>query len=257
MKFLIMSDLHMEFWRSEKFPFELPPVDSYDAVILAGDIGPGVKGMYAANKIFCETLGKEVFYVMGNHEFYHYDYDRVISDAIEFADNHDGMNFLHNSGTVRGDVAIFGGTMWTNFISPDGRTQEENIMMAKSMMNDFNVVLKDGRLLHPLKTVEFHNEFCENLFLFAATYINKDVLVISHHLPSYKCVHPKWQNDSLNSAFASEVPSFGAKNWVFGHTHEPVDFLNYESDCRYICNPYGYRGYEVNSGFKPDLILEM
>lgn len=258
MKFLIMSDLHMEFWGtgSKQFPFELPAPDEYDAVILAGDIGTGINGMKVANALFCETLEKEVFYVMGNHEFYHRDYDRVIDDANEFVEK-SNLVFLNNSGVVRGDIAIYGGTMWTNFISSDGRSQEQNILVAQGMMNDFNIILKDGRLLHPLKTVEFHDKFKDNLSKFAGTYSNKELLVVSHHLPSYKCVHPKWLGDSLNPAFASEVSSYGAKNWIFGHTHEVVDFLDYEKDCRYICNPYGYDGYQVNRSFNPKKILEV
>ena len=61
MKLHILSDLHIEFG-----PFTLPNTDA-DVVILAGDIHVGTRGIEWATRAI---EGKEVIYVIGNHEYY-------------------------------------------------------------------------------------------------------------------------------------------------------------------------------------------
>jgi predicted phosphodiesterase len=67
MRFLILSDLHLEF-----APFDLSAKSSdYDAVILAGDILPGAEELLAwAGRLAQADHDKPVIVVPGNHEYY-------------------------------------------------------------------------------------------------------------------------------------------------------------------------------------------
>lgn len=79
MKLLVLSDLHLEF-RSFR-----PPAEGYDAVILAGDILPGVKVVRWAARP-ATFGGAPVLLVPGNHEFYGSERNLVLSlmrDAAE------------------------------------------------------------------------------------------------------------------------------------------------------------------------------
>jgi hypothetical protein len=60
MRISILSDLHLEFG-----PFTLPEVEA-DAVVLAGDVHVGVKGIAWCREQFPDT---PVIYVPGNHEY--------------------------------------------------------------------------------------------------------------------------------------------------------------------------------------------
>ena len=62
MKLQILSDLHIEFGDFH------PPETDADVIILAGDTHLGVQGVAWATEKF---KGKEVIYVIGNHEYYH------------------------------------------------------------------------------------------------------------------------------------------------------------------------------------------
>ena len=61
MRLHILNDLHIE------FGVFTPPATDADIVVLAGDIGVGVKGLHWAAERFTDH---PLIYVPGNHEFY-------------------------------------------------------------------------------------------------------------------------------------------------------------------------------------------
>lgn len=66
MKFLVLSDLHLEFAR-----FDPLSAVEYDAVILAGDIhSPGHRAVHWARRDSVFGTRKPIVIVPGNHEFY-------------------------------------------------------------------------------------------------------------------------------------------------------------------------------------------
>ena len=77
---------------------------------------------------------------------------------------------------------------------------------------------------------------------------DKNYVVVGHHCPSFKSVHPKYAHDKImNGAFASDLDDFIAyrpqiRLWTHGHTHEPFDYMIGET--RVVCNPRGYSGRE-------------
>lgn len=89
-----------------------PPDDlDCDVVILAGDIGKGLKGLEWGREAFDDV---ELVYVAGNHEYYggalgHLT-DKLRARAVEL-----GVHFLENDATVIGGVTFVGATLWTDF----------------------------------------------------------------------------------------------------------------------------------------------
>lgn len=71
-------------------------------------------------------------------------------------------------------------------------------------------------------------------------------------------IPPKWQNQPISCAFASDLDSFversGALLWVHGHIHSQSDYQIRRT--RVIANPRGYPGEEVGD-FKPGLVIEV
>lgn len=66
MKLLVYSDLHLDM-----FPWDWKPstqqMQGIDAVVLAGDIAEGTRGLVWARDTFPDTA---IVYIDGNHEFY-------------------------------------------------------------------------------------------------------------------------------------------------------------------------------------------
>ena len=91
LKLLVLSDLHLEF-----APFMPDPaaVDAADVVVLAGDICNGTKAIPWARQAFGS---KPVVYVAGNHEFYRFDWIKLLDQMREQSRLH-GVHFLENHG---------------------------------------------------------------------------------------------------------------------------------------------------------------
>src|SRR5512132_2850782 len=105
MRLHILSDLHMEF-----APFEPPPTDA-DVVILAGDIGTGLKGFRWAQTTFPNC---PVIYVLGNHEFYGQKLQKLL-EQLKAMTKGTNIQVLENDLFTLGDVTFLGATLWTDF----------------------------------------------------------------------------------------------------------------------------------------------
>ena len=87
--------------------------------------------------------------------------------------------------------------------------------------------------------------------------------MVSHHSPSYLSISEKYKNDhEMNGGYHSDLSRFILNNpnivlWTHGHTHDVLDYKIGET--RIICNPRGYEGdsYTENTGWNPNLLLEI
>jgi hypothetical protein len=65
----------------------------------------------------------------------------------------------------------------------------------------------------------------------------------------------------MNGGYASDLSEFILDNpeikfWTHGHMHDPSDYMI--GDCRVICNPRGYVGYESQANiFDPTVGFEI
>jgi Icc-related predicted phosphoesterase len=84
-------------------------------------------------------------------------------------------------------------------------------------------------------------------------------VVVSHHAPSHKSVVERFIGDRLSPAFASLLEPLVLKGqpeiWVHGHMHDALDYELHGT--RVICNPRGYPNESTNSGFDPQLTVEI
>lgn len=261
MRFLILSDLHFEFHPDggRAFVDSLPTRDDCDSVILAGDIADS-RTIVPALRMFCDRFD-DVIHVPGNHEYYGsslVDVDAAIrtlqqTDDIERDGEYPGeykvgdvLSFLPVAGTLLyGNTTLVAGTMW---YPNDGSPEHE--AHKYGMADLFNV---GG--LEP-EIYERNARFCDRHSKLATARPN---VVVTHHLPSMRSVHPKFKGSPLNRFFVSPMDKWIEENqpalWVHGHTHESCDYRI--GNTRILCNPYGYHGHEVNKNFKRDLIVEV
>jgi len=72
---------------------------------------------------------------------------------------------------------------------------------------------------------------------------SKDIVVMTHHCPSSKCISDEYVNDSMNASYVSELDDFiishpQIKCWVCGHVHHRSSFKI--GNCLCVMNPLGY-----------------
>jgi len=268
-RFLILSDLHLEFQ-----PFEVPPVE-FDAVILAGDIhNPGSLAVSWAKQA-AAFMGKPVFVVPGNHEFYGRDMKTELQ-LMHQACRNSNVKVLDGSLAILGTVRILGCTLWTDFELPtwtsDGQRIGLRILMEDAWlgMADYTAIRNQdefGRgMLTPSDTRQIHFEQRAWLQKQLAMPWPGQTVVVTHHGPAIQSVSEQYLNDTLSPAFVSELPPQffkGVDLWVHGHAHASFDYRVTEEidSCRVVCNPRGYpSGFDrqpENEDFSPGLIIEV
>lgn len=238
---------------------------------------PGMAKVQAASTRFHEFMQnvckefKDVIYVAGNHEHYHGDFAttyKIIKDNLAYLSN---LHILDKETFELDDVVFVGSTLWTDMNKGDGLT----LFHISRSMNDFRIVDNSNEMVtykaysvdeedptketstfkeRPSRFSPEHamDEHKKCLDYIAAVYENtapwKIIVVVGHHTPSHKSCHPRYaKQDLMNGGYHSDLEEFikarpAIKLWTHGHTHETFDYS--VGECRVVCNPRGYIGYE-------------
>lgn len=253
MKLNILSDLHLDFGALEI------PRNGADAVILAGDIARPKKAVSWALGI-----AKPVLYVLGNHEFYG---DNIANTADELKQLCAGTNVhvLDGDAVIIEGVRFLGTTLWTDFMLCGGGEEQAAAMReALRFMRDFSRI-RAGKarkaLFTPVHSATLFNSQAKWLETKLAEPHAGPTVVITHHAPSRKSIHPKFSGSLLNACFVSDaehlIDGRRACLWIHGHTHDSFDYI--VNGTRVVCNPRGYAkdGMSENPLFDANFLVEI
>ena len=251
MKIRVLSDLHLEF-----FDWTPPPVEA-DVVVLAGDIHAGVLGIAWARRQFPAA---PVIYVPGNHEFYSARLQDVLV-ALRKEARRLGVHLLDGDEFLVDGVRFLGATLWTDFAlyGSTPAALDRAMTDAQFGMTDYRVIkYGDKELLRPEHAREIHLEQVQWLETKLTEVFDGPTVVITHHLPHWQSIHPRFDGDRLNPGFASNLARLvraPVALWIHGHTHESIDYV--VNGTRVVCNPRGYLPMEPNPAFDPRLVVEV
>jgi predicted phosphodiesterase len=201
----------------------------------------------------CSAKYREVIYVLGNHEHYHYQFHKTY-DYIK-AQLPANVHLLENESMVLDGVLFLGATLWTDMNRQDALTMYH----MQTAMNDYRQITmlnEEKHVYHklqPERTVKEHLRTVE--YFTHALAENRvraggalPVVVVTHHSPSKLSINPRYEKDVLmNGAYSSDLSEFildhpEIRVWTHGHTHDPFDYQI--GSTRIICNPRGYKYYE-------------
>jgi Icc-related predicted phosphoesterase len=252
MRALLFSDIHLEFegnrryrgsepweWleaqrKAESGHPEIGPLLSafkgtLDVVLAAGDIHTGTVGVKWLGMV-AAYLGVPVLYVAGNHEFYGHERDDVRKSLAARASITPGVHFLDNTRynltcSNGQKVAILGSTLWTDMRgnAMARREIDDNMLIAKNSMSDFQSIYNGGRPATPEDTIEWHETAVAWLgkAIEKARLDSDKVLVMTHHAPLLECA---WgtSKEHLDFAYASDLSALVSRvdSWVHGHIHD-------------------------------------
>lgn len=248
MKIQIISDLHQEFGKTELY------FDNADVIVLAGDVNLGTKGIEWIKEVISD---KPVIYVLGNHEYYKGSYPKTLNKIKSTAED-SNVFVLENSYVDIGDVRFHGATLWTDF-SIFGNPVKYG-MICQPKMNDYKKITRDPSYskLRTIDTFKIHQ--------FSKVWLRESLkgseglknIVVTHHAPSIQSVPECYKEDTLTSAYASNledmVLEYQPLYWIHGHIHTPCRYSIGKTEI--ICNPHGYIDEKYN-GYEKELIIEI
>jgi predicted phosphodiesterase len=245
-----LSDLHLEFIKPSKMTelIEQIPSGFYDICILAGDIGNPYQENYDIFMNFISENFKKSFVIAGNHEYYNR--TKTIGETNEYLTNYfkkfNNITFLNNSYEYYENQCFIGTTLWSK------------IMQPQYEINDIYCIPNfDYIKYNRLNSINID-------FLEDALEKNENCIVITHHMPSYDLLHPKYVTPRLapyNQWFCSNLNDLLVRKmdkidcWIYGHTHTP----SYRKLCGvpFACNPIGYPGENPNPCFNTAIELDI
>ena len=249
MKIRVLSDLHLEFaaW--------IPPAADADVVVLAGDIHIGVRGLEWAREQFPSL---PIIYVSGNHEFYGGQLQPV-SAALRATALRLDIHVLDTGELVLDGTRFLGATLWTDFaLYGTGPRLLRSMNDARGAISDFRMIRRSPtEFLRPEDAREMHLEQAKWLQGRLAGEFDGPTVVVTHFLPLRQSIHPKYEGDEFNPAFASDLAHLVAPPvnlWIHGHTHESFDYV--VNGTRVVCNPRGYLPMEPNPAFDPLFVVD-
>lgn len=265
MKIQLLSDLHNEFLRNGKtspnhlWSGSIPETDA-EIIILAGDIDTGTNGAeWAISE--SERLGKSIIYVLGNHEFYGYEY-RSVKEKIAKQCKGTGVHCLDPGVYVEDDVRFIGATLWTDYTADISVSQDLAMCYVDKALTDHRVIkYRSGdsyRRFKPHDALAIHLKELNWLKQKLDSHHQGKTVVVTHHGPHPVCQHPAFPVSEMSAAFHSDlgglIDDSDIDVWVYGHTHSNLDEGIF--DTRIISNQAGYPGESVR-GFDSGLTIEL
>ena len=253
MKLNILSDLHLSVCA-----LDAPSTDA-DAVILAGDIERPQEAIAWAN-----ALHKPVLYVPGNHEFYGGSIAGTRDALARFAAG-TNVQLLDDGETVIDGVRFLGTTLWTDFLLlGDGAKRAGAMAVGRQLLRDFSRIRNaddSPSRFTPEDAAALFDVHSRWLEARLAVRFDGPTVVITHHAPSPKSIHPRFADSPLNACFVSDAEHLldgsRAQLWIHGHTHDSFDYV--VNGTRVVCNPRGYapNGVNENAQFDASLCIDI
>jgi predicted MPP superfamily phosphohydrolase len=203
-----LSDLHLE--RLNIIP---RPKICGNYLALCGDIGDPFKNNYKEFIKYTTYNYEKVFLIAGNHEFLYNNNKRknrkkVLDQIQEIEIKYNNLFFLNNDTCELDNYKIIGTTLWSKGVYK--KNHKKSLKFLKKELKD-----------------------------------DKQKIILSHYLPSYKLIIPKYKkynqiNYATNLEYLIKKPIYA---WLCGHSH-----------CVYNININGvYCG--INTSFQPKSII--
>ena len=263
MKIAYASDLHLEFQ-----DILLNNTENADVLALAGDIctvkhfhsRPEMEKSYQEFFNTCSEQFPHVVYVIGNHEHYNYQFNYTVNDLKRKLAHYKNIHVLDNEVFDIENYTFVGSTLWTDMNDECPLTMDA----ASFAMPDFKIVKYfDGvnyMKFTPQQSVREHAKSLRYIKQVIRNcndkdyYLERDVIVVTHHSPSHRSIHPKYKHDELmNGAFHNNLDYMmeladNIKVWIHGHTHDAFDYVIGTTNV--LCNPRGYPKEAGHGSFK-------
>lgn len=244
MRIKLLSDLHHEFQPGSQSQ-EYFQYTGEDVLVLAGDIASGSTNTMDVIKKFKNAGYEHIVYVPGNHEYYGTDIRDFDAKMMLKCDRIPGVHFLNPGHIIINDVVFIGATLWTDFQHNFSAKHS-----AEAFIADFRLI----KHFSPEHSVMLYDKHITYIKAVSRMFPDKKKVIVTHFLPTKECISERFRGPNLlNNYFANDLTDFVSTlsdtTWLFGHTHDSVDIMVW--DTRLVCNPYGYFNRETNHDFDP------
>lgn len=248
------SDLHLEFGENSKWLKDNPLIPSADILVLAGDIGYLGDANYKTHPFWdwASANYKRVIVVPGNHELYKFFDINELQEAWTLDISHNVRAYYNSVIALDEETDLIVSTLWAK-IPPS----EE--YLTEHCVSDFKRI-RNGE--HRLSSQRFNDEHerCRRFIeKSVADSKAKNIIVATHHVPSFELMADEFKSSSINGAFTVELGNYIANSrinyWIYGHSHRNIDKCIGNTKC--VSNQLGYVFQNEHQAFRRDAAIEI
>ena len=251
MKIWIVSDLHCD--ASQWSPAAVP---DHNVLVVAGDVSNSPDGAIIELYRIAQFTHAPIVFVPGNHDVFGARLDDAFDGLVTGA-----VHVLRpGAPVIIGGTRFVGATLWTDWQLGDKEFAAQS-WAARHMPEYSHVVRRDGELIWPIyvyKMHEFHRSSIERDLVMPHA---GPTVVVTHHAPSIRSIHPGDRTDVSAAAYASDLEDLMLRHrpalWVHGHIHHASDYM--VGATRVVCNPRGYQSadWSERTGWDERLVVEV
>ena len=242
-QFQYLSDVHVD--TRINCLKHLDVIPKCGTLLIAGDIGSPFHENF---DIFIGRMSRrfnKVIFVAGNHEyesgclFDQNNYIIGLAQIKKICKSFPNVFFLDNDVHIHDSNTIIAGTtLWTNPNIPFN--MRCNIKINKCHSNTNKIEAVDAYDTH----VKKHNECLDFINNACKKFYDKNVIVLSHYVPTFKLIEKKFlsQQGLGNGWFATNLDHLMKKPiraWICGHSHSDIETNINDVFCG--INAYGYK----------------
>ncbi len=248
----IASDMHLEGWLANKASPPLRYNPDAHVLILAGDLCNGIPNAQSAAWLAKRLGGCSwplgIYMVLGNHDYYGLELDEAASAWQEIFELIEvPAQVLHRTVATLvapgGRVRLAGCTYWTDFDRNDPLLP----FYAEKSIADYRWIRVNNQSIRASDVLQAHERDRNWLLQLTPGSTDDPLVVVTHHAPSWRSVHPDRKTDALNGAYVSAsewiAEQLTPAVWIHGHVHARCDY--WHGGTRIVSNPIGYCGENV------------
>lgn len=243
------SDWHNE-WAPTNGIIPMPIVG--DILVLAGDIVVDIPQLQAIMEQIPSCVS--VVYVMGNHEYYGWDWSVAECAYAKAVHAWPHMHLLQNSTVILRGIRFVGTTLWSALSGRLPAIAYQQYVADYDQIGDAH-----GHTISPTMTQLWHQQAVDFLRRTLSEPWHGPTIVVTHHAPSFLSEHPKWAGSEIRGAFCSSledcIETYQPDAWIHGHVHESCDY--FIGKTHVVCNPFGIWGTNENPQFNPVALIRV
>lgn len=245
----LVSDTHLEFYynlqlydsiKIENF-IELPEINNNkkNILCLCGDIGnPELKTYKDFIKYYSKFFNQTII-IAGNHEFYKFqtyklDYESRIQKIRDIVSDINNVKFLYQDSFKYEEIVFIGVVLWSDL--------GNDLEILDTVLCFDKINFKNNKLISFYDYQQLHIDDKEKLIMKLEENKDKNIIVLSHHLPSFQLINEKYKNDKNNIFFATDLEylfyTYNIEYWFCGHTHYKTN--KKINNTEIIIHPFGY-----------------
>lgn len=209
-----------------------------DVLILAGDLFDGFARSIEFLNNLHSAINTPVLFVPGNHDFYGYPLSKSVASQVAGELDH-GIHLLYRDEVVIKRTRFLGATLWSSLANG---THADSARFRVSDFSQIESPADNGEMVSTDEYMAEHQEDVSWLESMLRAPHDGATVVITHHAPSFRSLHPRFAGSDINGLFCSDLDALlfrhGPEVLVHAHLHDAVNYRI--GATQLISNPRGY-----------------